>query len=256
MLLQSFTSRICQLFCAALVLTTTTVCAASNPAYNANDTNTTASQESEAEGERLPTGTRPRSTQDILTVEALRARNAQTAAPEEKKSEASEMVAKGHYYTTHLGAFHNAKKIDAFLGQVTIEDGSVWSASFSDSYKLYNWFKSDDLVIMPNSPFSFYKYRIVNQDTLVSVDVNIILTPYLNGFATYRIVAVDTFFDKVWLSDGSVWEMTPFDSYVLKTWVPGDIVIIGINDDYLHDLRPNVLINAYTTDYVRGTCLY
>lgn len=289
MLLQSFTTRANKVFCSALVLTTAYVGAQEQPI----DQKPTTSSEEQEEAQRLPAGTRSLSSLDSMENETIRSRNLEDKPQETAKNSESEEkvvarsipvrlnaqeekeesvgaarslekkedekargIAKGYYYSSHGGAFCHPKKVDLFLGQLTLHDGSVWSVSFGDTYKTTNWLKSDDLVIIPNGPFSFYKYRIVNQDTLVSVDANIILTPYIGGYATYSIIAIDYILGNVWLNDGTVWEMTPFDNYILKSWLPGDIVLIGINDDYLHDLRPNVLINALTTTYSRGICLY
>jgi len=208
--------------------------------------------------QRQCAGTRFFSAKEYAVQEELRAKQVAEKSQEEKLSPSHEqaLIAKGPYSTSHLGAFHHAQKVDVFGGEITLEDYSLWYVSSADSYKMANWFTSDNLIICPNPPFSFYKYRLVNQDTLVSVDVNLVLSPLIGGFATYYVMAIDALFDQVWLSDGSTWDMTPFDSAILKTWLPGDIVIIGVNDDYLHDLRPNILINANVmyTNYARGIC--
>jgi hypothetical protein len=205
---------------------------------------------------------------------AVRAYHAEYQTPEEKtldkenslpvlnepvgvsQEEAAEEASKGYYYTSHMGAFHCPADINTFFGQITLEDGSLWSVKFGDTFKMANWLKSDSVVIVPNGPFSYYKYRIVNQDTFVTINANLVLTPYLSGPYTYNVLATDYIFDKVWLNDGSVWEVSPFDNAILQSWKSSDIVIIGINDDYLHDLRPNVLINTFTNEYVRATCTF
>jgi len=41
------------------------------------------------------------------------------------------------YYTTHQGAYHSPLSVSLMGDAVTLEDGSIWAVSGSDSYKTF-----------------------------------------------------------------------------------------------------------------------
>lgn len=162
-----------------------------------------------------------------------------------------------YFYTTHAGAIHHPFAINVFGDKVELEDGSVWSVCYEDTYKVLNWLTSDTIVITPNHEwFSAYNYRLYNQNTGISVAVNLKLGPIYNGIFTHWIAAIDKYNNKLVLSDGSVWEMSGDDYSISKKWLPNDTIIIGINDGWLSSIRPNILINVTMLNYARGTCLH
>lgn len=160
------------------------------------------------------------------------------------------------YYTTHPGAFHQPFLVTAFGESVQLEDGSIWSVNPNDSYKTLNWLTSDIIWITPNSSwFSSYNYCLVNQNTGVAVEVNLslFLNPVSHSFYNHRIIAIDDYRAMIWLEDGSVWSVYSMD--YSSRWQLNDTVIIGINDGWFADTRPNILINANITHYVRAACI-
>jgi len=111
------------------------------------------------------------------------------------------------------------------------------------------------LVITPNHAwFSVYDYVITNQNTGVAVQVNLVVGPLYNAVYRHYIVAIDYVLDHVVLDDGSVWTMTDFT--VMNQWVPGDTVIVGVNDGWFSSSYPNILINVNTLSYARGICVF
>lgn len=161
------------------------------------------------------------------------------------------------YYTSHAGAFYNPISV-SFLGDmVTLHDGSVWTVSTSDSYKTLNWLTSDLIILTSNSDwFSSYMFRMTNQNTGVSVKCNMTLGPVYNGLYTYWIVAINYFTQEICLNDGSIWQVSGFDSSIFNNWLLNDTVMIGVNDKFLSSSRPNILINVNTLTFVRANCTY
>lgn len=160
------------------------------------------------------------------------------------------------YFTTHPGAFHQPLLVSVFGDSCELEDGSVWSISASDSYKTLNWLVSDVILVMPNhSWFSIYNYKLVNQNTGVAVEANLtlFLNPMYHSAYNHRIVAIDDVLQMIWLEDGSVWSIAAVD-YSTK-WQINDTVIIGINDSWMANKHPNILINANLLHYVRCNCI-
>ncbi len=243
-----------------------------------------AAGQTEAEGTHIIAGSRPMSHAAHYEIQQQRAEEARKAALEsgedpiastaeqvenklvkavmESKETRMAASAKGLnkinaslYVTTHQGVFHNPLSVSFFGDSITLEDGSVWVTSGDDSYKTLNWLTSDLLVITPNhSWFSAYDYIITNQNTGVSVKVNLVLGPLVDAVYRHWIIAIDYISDNVWLEDGSIWKMT--DCTVMKQWQVGDSVIIGINDGWFSSLYPNILINVNMLNYGRGICTY
>lgn len=174
------------------------------------------------------------------------------------KAESTERVTNhSMFYTSHPGAFHRPHYISVFGDSVEFEDGSIWSVHPSDSYKTLNWLPNDLIVVTPNhSWFSSYIFRLTNQNTGVSVEANLTLGPIYDAPYTHWIVAIDYYYDVVYLEDGTVWNMSYFDDNIVRKWVVNDTVIIGINDSWMSSTRPNILINVNMLNYATGIVAY
>lgn len=185
---------------------------------------------------------------------------AEEKVAEERKTYALNLGTMAHhayYYSTHSGAFHQAIAVSPFGETVELIDGSVWHIHSWDSHKTLDWLGSDVLVISPNhSWFSSYLFRITNQNTGVSVEANLSLGPIYNGYFTHWIIGIDHYNNVVVLEDGSIWNMSIFDSNATDNWMVNDTVIIGINDGWLSSTRPNILINVNMLDYACGISSY
>lgn len=160
----------------------------------------------------------------------------------------------GHY-TSHPGAMKSI--YDMSLYGIELIDRSVWTVNPYHTHILGHWYIDDMIVITPNrSWFSSYQFCLTNQQTGDSVEVNLTLGPIYNGYYTNWIVAIDDYYNKVYLNDGSVWSMSAFDSGLIRQWEVNDTVIIGVNNGWLSSTRPNILINVNMLNYATGICSY
>lgn len=160
------------------------------------------------------------------------------------------------FYTTHNGAYHNPVSVTALGGVVHLEDGSVWSIADGDHYKTLNWYTNDLLVLTPNHDwFTTEMFRMSNQNTGVSVRCNMVLGPIYHGLYTHWIVGINYYTQEIYLEDGSIWQVTGFDSSIFSKWLLNDTIVIGVNDGYLSTTKPNILIDVNTLTFVRATCV-
>jgi hypothetical protein len=142
--------------------------------------------------------------------------------------------------------------ISALSDSLQIEDGSMWQIDPYDAYKIRNWFANDPLIVTQNrSWFSTYQYRIINQNTGYSIDVNLIEGPVLNGEYSRQIAALDTFRGEIVLTDNTRWTISRRDAYLLPTWERGDYIITGINSGWDSDYNC-ILIDVATNNFVRA----
>ncbi len=166
-------------------------------------------------------------------------------------------IRKSTYTTTHEGAFHYPVSVSYLGDSIQLEDGSMWAVSLSDTYKTLNWLTSDIIIIVPNHDiFSSYYYRLININTGANVKVNLYLGPIYNGAYTHWITAIDYLNREIYLEDGSIWKMSPFDQPIISQWLPNDTVIIGINDGAFSYSNQNILINVNMNNYSLGNCIY
>lgn len=166
-----------------------------------------------------------------------------------------------YYFTSHEGAIHTAYSVSEFREKIKLNDGTIWSVSFSDRWKLIDWLITDGIFILPkHSFFSIYNYVLVNQRTGDYVDVNLCELEVLTYDPTYYgnrkwIIDIDYFGNYITLNDYSVWDITFDDDSIMKYWRIGDVVTIGINDGWDSTLNPNLLIHFDSLNYVRADCL-
>lgn len=153
--------------------------------------------------------------------------------------------------TSHPGAFHYAS-VSIFGDFIVLEDGSGWLVNPVDAYVARTWFPTDLIVITPNR--GSYEFCLTNQNTRESVEVSFYIkgTIQVQPGYTRWIDYIDYYKDVIYLNDGTVWGMSMWDSYVIKKWAVGDIVIIGINDGWFKSSNPNILLNAVTNEWARG----
>lgn len=158
------------------------------------------------------------------------------------------------YTSSYYGVYHFAVLFnDAFSiyeGSVELEDGSIWTIWYEDLYKTANWLDTDLIVISRNpSLFSSYDYLLTNQNTGVSILANLYMGPLYDSLYRRWIIAVDDYYNYVYLDDGSVWSMSWFDSSTVYAWNVGDTVIIGVSDSLFN---PNFLLNVNSMTQASG----
>lgn len=166
----------------------------------------------------------------------------------------SSAQASWNYSTTHVGAFHSVSYFSLAHDTIILEDGSNWMIYSGDRWKTWTWFASDAIVILPNDAlFPLYDYKMVNQNTGDSIEVDLVLGPLVG--LDYYIVSIDPF-GYIYLNDGSYWRTSAFDSAIVSSWRVGETVIIGVNNGFLNLANPNILINVNRDVYATGECLY
>jgi len=242
--------------------------------------------------ERAPIGTRalPREERRALQQQCLMMsqKEGNKEALEEKTLPSSEMNAKA-YVTTHDGVFHSPYKSGfviifadgcvEWIGDpvyslndlsrlypgsifiswaVQLEDGSIWEVPYSDRYRTLDWFASDSLIVVPNdSWFSSYDYKLVNRNTGIELKSNLVLGPFVNGYYTHWIMSISYETREVVLEDNSIWRVCGWYQDILNRWMPGDVLIMGINNSpFSMTLYPNILINVDDNAYVNCRCIY
>jgi hypothetical protein len=235
------------------------------------------SAEESGEKERVSVGTRAQSAEFIArgearaeiakqTVEQVAEQDSQETAPQKM----IKSPAKSLYYALHPSTYQNPVAVSFYGDSVELMDGSVWSISPYDSYKTMNWYVTDLVVVSQNHSFlSAYDFILTNTTTGVSVAANMYLGPILPadlGYGIYAhtpysiythwIVTIDYLYNRVYLEDGTVFYMSSFDSGIVAGWIPGDIVIVGLNNDALSAWNPNILINVATLECAAGAVGY
>lgn len=225
----------------------------------------------EAQEEHIKPGVRAATHTEWLSMQKEREDKEDEARKESKEEESSKASegetaallqkmgvnasAASNYYATYPGVYHSPYSISYLGDYVVLEDGSGWTISTGDSYKTMNWLSSDLVVITPNqSWFSSYMFRMTNQNTGVSVKCNLTLGPIYNGIYTHWIVGINYFTQDVYLENGSIWNVSGFDSSIFSKWLLNDTIILGVNDGFFSSSRPYVLINVNTLTHVRANC--
>lgn len=209
--------------------------------------------------EHVQVGTRAMSTEVFAAHVEARASMAAQNLTENGKPQRFAALAKSVSlnYTTHPGAYHSPVGISLFGDSIELEDGSIWSIRSIDTYIVRGWLPTDVIVITPNhSWFSSYNYKITNQNTGEYVSGDMFLGPVYTSPYTRWIAAIDYYNDIIYLDDGSIWEMSLFDSGIIDEWLIDDPVIIGVNDGWLSSTRPNILINVNMLNYAVGAARY
>ena len=131
-----------------------------------------------------------------------------------------------------------------------LEDGSIWSIASSDRYLTEEWLSTDMVLIRPNTFFSVYDYQLWNVNLGIKVRANLNIGPFIGGFYTNYIIDIDYHYGKVYMLDGTVWNVSFFDKEILACWIIGDPIIFGVRDSILN---PYILINANTDSYIRAS---
>lgn len=210
------------------------------------------------ESKRIPLGLRAESQTE---KEAHAQKRAQLAADGVKDKLPKAMgsmksLAPAVYYTLHPGAYHHPM-VSVFGDNLELEDGSIWTIRPDHAFIAAGWLPTDLVAITPNHTwFSSYDYTITNQNTGEAVNANIFLGPLYNGPHTHWIIAIDYYYNTVYLEDGSIWSMSSFDSSIVYSWEVNDTVIIGVNDALFSSTRPNILINVNTLNYAAGATTF
>ncbi|MES2273157.1 MAG: hypothetical protein V4487_03075 [Chlamydiota bacterium] len=132
---------------------------------------------------------------------------------------------------------------------IQLEDGSSWSVHYADMYKVRAWASNDELSI---SPYGFFgnDYRITNHVTNDSIIVNLVLEPIPFGPCTHWIVDIDDRLGRVYLENGTYWDVRGADRFLLAEWDVYDTVILGDGRNEWFGRNDFILINVDLNHYV------
>lgn len=161
-------------------------------------------------------------------------------------------------YVADSTSLHSATFFSPDGRIVELEDESQWMIVISDVPKATKWLTNEPISIFPNKDFFFKSsnYKLTNLALNESVDVDLIRGPKLNSYYTKYVTAVDIFFDTIYLSDGSRWDVSWSDSAITRHWMPNDVVIIGDNYGWFSSSNPYILINVSLNQYVSASRAY
>ncbi|MBI3901188.1 MAG: hypothetical protein HY324_03435 [Chlamydiia bacterium] len=132
---------------------------------------------------------------------------------------------------------HRVMEISVLGDSLKLEDGSVWKISKYDAKRVLNWKPSDIVSITQNhSWFSSYKYRLVNQQTGITLEAKLFLGPIERGLNTLYITHLDPHQGYIHLTSGTGemtrWEIALSDRNAFSKWRLGDAVIVGQNSSW------------------------
>lgn len=166
------------------------------------------------------------------------------ALPEGNETVSQETATTLNYYQKLERFIYH--KVNRFVSDtvIALEDGSQWSASLYDADTLSNWRPNDWVTITRNSTTDAeYGYYLNNYTTGSSVAVNLEEGPTANGPSTYTVVGMDYNYGKVYLSNGTYWEVQQEDIAEIQDWEKKHTVIIGHNDGWFTSYK-TLLINV------------
>lgn len=157
------------------------------------------------------------------------------------------------YFSTST---HSLASVSALGDSLELEDGSFWQISRYDGYKALSWRSTDPLIITQNHRwFSNYQYRIINQNTGSSLEVNLFAAPPQYGDHTISVSTIDLLHGILTLTDPkeglTEWSISSGDVAALQSWALNDVLIIGHNSGWDSDSE-SILINMKTHDCVRA----
>jgi len=183
-------------------------------------------------------------------------------APEEV-----EVVTSGSYHDDlNIGCYHNVTSKGANGEMFDIQDGSTWSVHHYDMYKVKQWREGDSILIGTSSYFfsssldkSSYRFEAYNRRSGSRVKVNLSQGPFPSKCRALERVN----YDRVYLNDGTCWEVSGFDTGLLRKWKwagkegsERHSIILGINNTLDSAWNPYILINVDTNEYVRARQSY
>lgn len=215
---------------------------------------TTLHSSEERESLRTPLGERAATAEELAAMEAERQdialHNPEELQNQQEDQGQSELQARG-MKAEHALAYQQAYAIDYDFGtQIELLNGSVWAVRPNGRGKVRNWLPTDVLFIGSNSS-SYSNFKLENQTTGNSAEVDIILGPFYYGERTSWIIDIDWYNRRVTLNDGSQWDVSLWGKPELRRWMINDTVLIGVNKGISSWFNTSLLVNVATKDFVR-----
>jgi hypothetical protein len=130
---------------------------------------------------------------------------------------------------------------------IVLHDGSLWKVNSWDMYKVLNWASNDVLSLSCTESFFGEKYILTNPVTGQSIHIDLLDGPVLFGPNSHWVVAIDHSLKRVYLENGSFWDVRFLDQNMLYQWAINDTVIVGDTNGWWSD---SVLINVNMNQHV------
>lgn len=149
---------------------------------------------------------------------------------------------------------------------LTLEDGSTWQIFGVEQEALNEWYDHHTLAPITITPNYLWKggyngYLLKYQDTESQVTAQLVGAPIQENPQAITIIGIDKnahsnrfksfYHGCVYLSNGTFWLVSMFDTEVIENWQAGDLVIIG-KEGGSFPYSSHILINTNTGRFVRA----
>lgn len=116
---------------------------------------------------------------------------------------------------------------------VELSDGSVWTVSLFDRYKIKTWSTNHCIHVTQNTRwFSSNRYRLINEQLGDVVEVALAEGPWLESANAIKIKYIDLKTKTVELIDGRKLSVAESDAVSLASWHIADSLILGFNSGF------------------------
>lgn len=146
---------------------------------------------------------------------------------------------------------HFLASYSVYDNTIELEDGSFWRLLVSaEMNKVLSWAANDELVLTPSKSSFAGQYLISNKITGQSVHADLIVGPYEQGIHTHWVVGIDDWLGRVYLENGTYWNVRGLDAHFLSDWAINDTVILGHGANEWIGNHDSILINVNLNHYV------
>ena len=146
---------------------------------------------------------------------------------------------------------HFLASYSVYDNTVELEDGSVWRLLVSaEMDKVFSWASNDELLITPSKSSLVGQYQISNRVTGQSVHADLLIGPFDQGIYTHWVVGIDDWLGRIYLENGTYWNVRGLDSHFLSEWAINDTIILGHGANEWIGNHDSILINVNLNHYV------
>lgn len=146
---------------------------------------------------------------------------------------------------------HFLASYSVYDNTVELEDGSFWRLLVSaEMNQVLSWASNDELVITPSKSSLVGQYQISNRVTGQSVHADLLVGPFDQGIYTHWVVGIDDWLGRVYLENGTYWNVRGLDAHLLSDWAINDTIILGHGANEWIGNHDSILINVNLNHYV------
>lgn len=149
------------------------------------------------------------------------------------------------------GTTHVPVDVSDLGRRIELEDGSLWEVADEDRHMTVGWMGQNLFIAANQDWFSPYFFRLHHETTGISVRCNMKYGPLYHNQYRHWITFINYYTQEITLENGTVWEVSGFDTSVFNTWNSYDTIIMGVNYGFFSSTKPNILINASKLSFVR-----